>query len=65
MSEGPYLPLWGVVIALALILVNGWFAAARKSISEANKVKIRELADDGNKKAARALGYVLKQFEGE
>ena len=55
MSEGPYLPLWGVVIALALILINGWFAAARKSISEANKVKIRELADDGNKKAARAL----------
>ena len=55
MSEGPYLPLWGVVIALALILINGWFAAARKSISEANKVKIRELADDGNKRAARAL----------
>lgn len=55
MSEGPYLPLWGVVIALALILINGWFAAARKSISEANKMKIRELADDGNKKAARAL----------
>lgn len=55
MSEGPYLPLWGVVIALALILINGWFAAARKSISEANKVKIREFADDGNKKAARAL----------
>ena len=55
MSEGPYLPLWGVVIALALILINGWFAAARKSISEANKVKIRELADDGNNRAARAL----------
>ena len=55
MSEGPYLPLWGVVIALALILINGWFAAARKSISEANKVKLRELADDGNNRAARAL----------
>ena len=55
MSGGPYLPLWGVVIVLALILINGWFAAARKSISEANKVKIRELADDGDNRAARAL----------
>lgn len=55
MSEGPYLPLWGALIGLALILINAWFAAARKSISEANKVKIRELADDGNSRAAKAL----------
>ncbi len=48
-------PLWGVIIGLALILINAWFAAARKSISEANKMKIRELAEDGNRKAASAL----------
>ncbi len=55
MEEGPYLPLWGLLIALSLIIINAWFSAARKSISEANKVKIRELADDGNSKAASAL----------
>ena len=51
----PLLPLWGVIIGLALIAINGWFAAARKSISEANKAKIREMADENNKKANSAL----------
>ena len=55
MSEGPLLPLWGVIIGLALIIINAWFAAARKSISESNKTKLRELADDGSRKAKAAL----------
>ena len=55
MSEGPLLPLWGVIIGLALIIINAWFAAARKSISESNRTKLRELADDGNRKAKAAL----------
>lgn len=55
MEDGPLLPLWGLIIGLALIAINGWFAAARKSISEANKAKIREMADENNKKANSAL----------
>ncbi len=55
MSEGPLLPLWGVIIGLALIIINAWFAAARKSISESNKTKLRELAEDGNSKAKAVL----------
>ena len=55
MSEGPLLPLWGVIIGLALIIINAWFAAARKSISESNKMKLRELAEDGNARAKAAL----------
>ena len=58
MSEGPLLPLWGVIIGLALILINAWFAAARKSISESNKTKLRELSDDGSAKAKAALPVV-------
>jgi len=58
MSEGPLLPLWGVIIGLALIIINAWFAAARKSISESNKTKFRELADDGNGRAKAALPVV-------
>ncbi|MCR5034549.1 MAG: hemolysin family protein [Clostridia bacterium] len=58
MSEGPLLPLWGVIIGLALIIINAWFAAARKSISESNKTKLRELADDGNGRAKAALPVV-------
>ena len=55
MSEGPLLPLWGVIIGLALLIINAWFAAARKSISESNKTKLRELAEDGNTKAKAVL----------
>ena len=55
MSEGPLLPLWGVIIGLALIIINAWFAAARKSISESNKTKLREMTDDGNARSKRAL----------
>ena len=58
MSEGPLLPLWGVIIGLALIIINAWFAAARKSISESNKTRLRELADDGTRKAKAALPVV-------
>ena len=49
------LPLWGVIIGLALIIINAWFAAARKSISESNRTKLRELADDGSTRAKAAL----------
>ncbi len=55
MSEDPMIPLWGVLIGLALIIINAWFSAARKSISESNKVKLRELAEDGNTRAKSAL----------
>lgn len=55
MSEGPLLPLWGAIIGLALLIINAWFAAARKSISESNKTKLRELAEDGNSKAKAVL----------
>ena len=63
MSEGPLLPLWGVIIGLALILINAWFAAARKSISESNKTKLRELAEDGNSKAKAVLPVLDKSPE--
>ena len=49
------MPLWGVLIGLALILINAWFAAARKAISESNKTRIRELSEDGNARAKAAL----------
>ena len=55
MSEDPMIPLWGVLIGLALIMINAWFSAARKSISEANKTKLRELAEDGNHRAKAAM----------
>lgn len=58
MGYVPYLPLWGTVIGLILILINAWFSAGRKSISESNKIKIRELAEAGDAKAIKALSVI-------
>lgn len=55
METGPSIPFWGIIIALLIILVNAYFSAARKSISYVNKGKIREIAEDGNKKAKAAM----------
>ena len=60
MSEDPLSPLWGVIICLGLILINAWFSAARKSISECNKTKIREMAEDGSKGAKKAVPILDK-----
>ncbi|MCQ2545978.1 MAG: hemolysin family protein [Clostridia bacterium] len=49
------LPLWGTLILLLIIAINAYFSAARKAISESNKVAIRELAEDGDSRAKAAL----------
>lgn len=50
------LPLWGTLILVLIIIINGYFSAARKSISESNKAAIRELAEDGDSRAKAVLG---------
>lgn len=56
MSDNSLVPLYvGITAALALIIINAWFSAGRKAISEANKTKIREMAEKGSTKATRAL----------
>ena len=54
------IPLW-LVFALCVI-GGGYFAAAESSFSAVNKIKIKTLADDGNKRAKGVL-YVLNHFE--
>ncbi|MDO4176335.1 MAG: hemolysin family protein [Bacillota bacterium] len=49
------LPLWGTLILILIIAINAYFSAARKAISESNKVAIRELAEDGDSRAKAAL----------
>ncbi len=54
------IPLW---IVFAICIVGGaYFAATESSFSAVNKIKIKTLADDGNKRA-RGVLWVLNRFD--
>ena len=54
------IPLW---IVFAICVVGGaYFAAAESSFSAVSKIKIKALADDGNRRAKGAL-HILNKFE--
>ena len=47
-------PMWGqLILLLVLILVNAYFAAAEIAIVSVNKNRVRSLAQEGNKRAAK------------
>ena len=52
MSADPWGPL---LLQLALILVNGWFAATEVAILSLNELKLRTDAEEGDKVAAKLL----------
>jgi len=51
-----------VFIILILILFGAYFGAAESAISSMNKIKIKNLADSGDKRAKKAL-YVANNFD--
>ena len=54
------IPLW---IVFAICVIGGaYFAATESSFSAVNKIKIKTLADDGNKRA-KGVMYVLNRFD--
>ena len=54
------IPLW---IIFCLCVVGGaYFAATESSFSAVNKIKIKALADDGNKRAQGVM-YILNKFD--
>ena len=52
MSADPWGPL---LLQLALILINGWFAATEVAILSLNEIKLRTDAEEGDKMAAKLL----------
>ena len=59
-TDGSSIPLW---IAFIICVIGGaYFAATESSFSAANKIKIKALADDGNKRA-KGVMYVLNRFD--
>ena len=54
------IPLW--VIFFICVVGGAYFAATESSFSAVNKITIKTLADDGNKKAQGVM-YILAKFE--
>ena len=47
-----------LVLLVALIIINGFFAAAEMALVSANRTKIQVLEASGNKKATRLLALL-------
>ena len=54
------LPLWGTIVLLVIILINAYFSAVRKAIASVNKANIREMTEEGNSRAEKALKIIEK-----
>ena len=54
------IPLW--LLFIACVIGGAYFAAAESSFSAVNKIKIKALDDDGNKKAHGVM-YILNKFD--
>ena len=54
------IPLW---FAFLICVIGGaYFAATESSFSAVNKIKIKAMADDGNRKAKGVI-YILNKFD--
>lgn len=49
-----------LIIILVLVLVSAFFSSSETALTTANKVRLKALADDGNKKAQTALNVLDK-----
>ena len=54
------IPLW--IIFIICVVGGAYFAATESSFSAVNKIKIKALADDGNKKAQGVM-FILNKFD--
>ncbi len=54
------IPLW--IVFFVCVVGGAYFAATESSFSAVNKIKIKALADDGNKRA-KGVMYILNRFE--
>ena len=54
------IPLW--IIFIICVIGGAYFAATESSFSAVNKIKIKAMADDGNKRA-KGVMYVLGKFD--
>ena len=55
--------LMQLIIILVLLMFSAFFSASETALTMVNKVRLKTLADEGNKKAARVL-KILNDYGG-
>lgn len=56
--ETDIVPLWSIILFIAIIAVNAYVVAVERALSSVNKMKIRSLAENGNTRAEDLLKIV-------
>ena len=51
MDDGSRWPLWGLIVLILLILLNGIFYGFAAAVRNLSQSEIQKMAEDGNKKA--------------
>lgn len=59
-SSSGSIPLW--IAFIVFVVLGAYFAATESSFSAVNRIKVKTLADDGNKRA-RGVMWVLNRFD--
>lgn len=49
-----------LIILILLLVLSAFFSSAETALTTVNKIKLKTMADDGNKKAARVLSVVTR-----
>lgn len=49
-----------LIILILLLILSAFFSSAETALTTVNKIKLKTMADDGNKKAARVLNVVTR-----
>ena len=60
MGDGSSIPLW--IAFIVCVVLGAYFAATESSFSAVNRIKVKALADDGNRRA-KGVMYILNRFE--
>lgn len=62
-TSTPSFPLGMLIAIIVLILFSAFFSSIETAFSCSNKIKLRALASDGNKKAKRVLDIIENKFD--
>ena len=51
-------PLWSIIVFIVIIAINAYIVAIERALSAVNKTRIREMEEDGSRKAARLIRII-------
>ena len=54
--------LWASVALVILVILSGMFSATETAFTSANRIKLKKLSEDGNRKADKAL-YLIDRYD--